>query len=95
MGLNIILIFCSVCQVAINIKVKDNQSQKAQENGYHQCSNLDRVFEIQTPMPEGAVLLIDDVFDSGWTMTIAAALLRRAGSGPVWPLALATSKGRG
>ncbi|MCY4186064.1 MAG: DNA-processing protein DprA [Rhodobacteraceae bacterium] len=58
--------------------MKDNQSQKAQENGYHQCSNLDRVFEIQTPMPEGAVLLIDDVFDSGWTMTIAAALLRRA-----------------
>ena len=46
-------------------------------------------------MPEGAVLLIDDLFDSGWTMTIAAALLRRAGSGPVWPLALATSNGRG
>ncbi|MCY4100765.1 MAG: hypothetical protein OXF46_07570 [Rhodobacteraceae bacterium] len=77
------------------IKVKENQPQKAQENRYHQCRNLDGVFEIETPIPKGAVLLIDDVFDSGWTMTIAAALLRRAGSGPVWPLALATSKGRG
>ncbi len=77
------------------IKVKDNQPQKVQENSYHQCSNLDGVFEIKTPISKEAVLLIDDVIDSGWTMTIAAALLRRAGSGPVWPLALATSKGRG
>ncbi|HYH45640.1 MAG TPA: phosphoribosyltransferase, partial [Thermoanaerobaculia bacterium] len=36
------------------------------------------------------VLLVDDVVDSRWTMTIAAALLRQAGSGPVWPVALAT-----
>jgi ATP-dependent DNA helicase RecQ len=35
------------------------------------------------------ILLVDDVVDTRWTMTIAARLLRRAGSGPVLPLALA------
>jgi hypothetical protein len=28
---------------------------------------------------------------SAWTLTVVAALLREAGSGPVWPIALATS----
>ncbi|MGP9539628.1 DEAD/DEAH box helicase [Brachybacterium sp. AOP43-C2-M15] len=35
------------------------------------------------------ILLVDDVIDTRWTMTIAARLLRRAGAGPVLPLALA------
>jgi ATP-dependent DNA helicase RecQ len=37
------------------------------------------------------VLLIDDMVDSKWTFTVVAALLRRAGSGPVYPFALADS----
>ncbi|GAB2545650.1 RecQ family ATP-dependent DNA helicase [Brachybacterium huguangmaarense] len=35
------------------------------------------------------VLLVDDEIDSRWTITVAARALRRAGSGPVLPLALA------
>ena len=35
------------------------------------------------------ILLVDDTIDTRWTMTIAGRLLRRAGSGPVLPLALA------
>jgi ATP-dependent DNA helicase RecQ len=31
------------------------------------------------------------VADSRWTMTVIAALLRQAGSGPVFPVALATT----
>ena len=72
-------------------KVRDNDPQKAQENRFHQCRNLDGVFAIDGPVPSDPVLLIDDVVDSGWTLTVIAALLRQAGSGPVWPLALATS----
>ena len=72
-------------------KVRDNEPQKAQENRFHQCRNLDGVFAIDGPVPSGPVLLVDDIVDSGWTLTVIAALLRQAGSGSVWPLALATS----
>jgi len=70
-------------------KVLDNQPQKLQQNRFHQCHNLDGVFAVLADVPSGAVLLVDDVVDSGWTMTVLAALLRQAGSGAVWPLALA------
>jgi ATP-dependent DNA helicase RecQ len=37
----------------------------------------------------GPVLLVDDVLDSGWTATVVARLLRRAGAPAVLPFALA------
>lgn len=72
-------------------KVKGNEPQKMQQNRFYQCRNLDGVFGIEGPVPGGPVLLMDDVVDSAWTLTITAALLRSAGSGPVWPCALTTS----
>jgi len=41
----------------------------------------------------GPVLLVDDRIDTGWTMTVAARLLREAGAAGVLPLALAVSTG--
>jgi ATP-dependent DNA helicase RecQ len=41
------------------------------------------------PLPAGPVLLVDDLVDTGWTMTVAARLLRRAGASAVLPFALA------
>ncbi|MBS2537840.1 RecQ family ATP-dependent DNA helicase [Catenulispora sp. NF23] len=38
---------------------------------------------------QGPILLVDDSVDTGWTMTVAAGLLRRAGAGAVLPFALA------
>jgi ATP-dependent DNA helicase RecQ len=38
------------------------------------------------------VLLIDDLVDTGWTMTLAAGLLREAGAAAVLPLALALAQ---
>ncbi|GIJ32084.1 RecQ family ATP-dependent DNA helicase [Micromonospora sediminimaris] len=40
---------------------------------------------------DGPVLLVDDLVDSGWTMTMAARELRRAGATGVLPLALAVA----
>ncbi|MBW0105059.1 ATP-dependent DNA helicase RecQ [Pseudonocardia sp. KRD291] len=40
---------------------------------------------------DGPVLLVDDLVDSGWTMTVAARAVRRAGAGEVLPLALAVA----
>jgi ATP-dependent DNA helicase RecQ len=39
----------------------------------------------------GPVLLVDDYTDTGWTLAVAARLLRRAGSAQVLPLVLATA----
>lgn len=76
-------------------KVKDNQPQKGQQNRFHQCRNLDGVFAIEDDIPRGPVLLVDDIVDSGWTLTVIAALLQQAGSGVVYPAALASSSVKG
>lgn len=72
-------------------KVRDNEPQKLQQNSFHQCHNLDGVFAIAKGIPKEPVLLVDDMVDSAWTMTVVAALLLQAGSGPVWPVALAST----
>ena len=72
-------------------KVQVSGMQKLQQNSYHQCRNLDGVFEVAPEIPSAPVLLVDDLVDSRWTLTVVAALLRQAGSGPVWPMALATT----
>jgi len=46
-------------------------------------------FTVDFPVPPSSVLLVDDVRDSGWSMTVAAMRLREAGATAVYPLALA------
>ncbi len=46
-------------------------------------------------LPPVPVLLVDDMVDSGWTLTMAAVLLQRHGSGLVYPFALAKAAPRG
>jgi ATP-dependent DNA helicase RecQ len=72
-------------------KVRETAPQKEMQNAPHQCRNLDGAFAIERAGADlsGSVLLVDDVTDSRWTLTVVAALLRREGSGPVFPLALA------
>lgn len=72
-------------------KVKDNQPQKGQQNRFHQCRNLDGAFSVTQLYQRQPVLLVDDIVDSGWTLTVIAALLQQAGSGVVYPVALASS----
>ncbi len=76
-------------------KVKDNQPQKSQNNSWHQCRNLDGAFTVKKGVPPTPVLLVDDMVDSRWTLTVIAALLRQAGSGPVFPMALAATSTNG
>lgn len=76
------------------VKASRNQPQKEQQNSFWQCKNLDGAFKIRGQLPGGPVLLVDDIVDSGWTLTIVSALLLDSGSGPVFPLALATADPR-
>jgi ATP-dependent DNA helicase RecQ len=39
-------------------------------------------------IPAGPILLVDDVYVSGWTTTVAAALLGEHGAQAVYPLVL-------
>jgi ATP-dependent DNA helicase RecQ len=63
------------------------------QNRFYQCNNLDGAFEIVDVLNE-PVLLIDDIVDSGWTFTVLSALLRRAGVGEVFPVALTSTANR-
>jgi ATP-dependent DNA helicase RecQ len=72
-----------------------NRPQKEMENTHHRCHNLDGVFEVSGGLAAGPVLLVDDASDSGWTFAVIAAVLRRAGSGPVFPFAIMSTKTSG
>ena len=67
----------------------DRPEQKTMANTAHKVRNVIGAFDVAEPPMPGAVLLVDDVVDSGWTLTVAAGLLRKNGSGPVRPCALA------
>lgn len=49
----------------------------------------DRFSAEHLEVPAGPVLLVDDLVDSRWTMTVAARVLRQAGATEVLPFALA------
>lgn len=74
-------------------RIASRPPQKTMANSFQQARNIIGAFEILQVMPQ-PVLLVDDIVDSRWTFTIAGSQLRSAGSGPVYPLALAdTSTG--
>lgn len=71
-------------------KARANRQQKFMENSYQQVRNLDGVFNINLePKVYLPCLLVDDIKDSGWTFTVASALLRQVGCSAVYPMALA------
>ncbi|MDR3678077.1 MAG: RecQ family ATP-dependent DNA helicase [Acidobacteriota bacterium] len=73
-------------------KIEDTEPQKTQTNSFHQVQNIVGAFDVDGAMvsPE-PVLLIDDMVDSRWTLTVLTVGLRKAGSGHVYPFALADS----
>jgi ATP-dependent DNA helicase RecQ len=72
-------------------KTDDRPAQKEMANSSQQARNVDGSLGIQGTVPTGPVLLVDDMVDSRWTLTVAAYLLTTHGSGPVFPLALAST----
>ena len=76
---------------AVLEKTDARRPQKDMENNSHQAGNVDGAFRIRGNIPTGPVLLVDDMVDSKWTLTVAAYLLTSNGSGPVYPLALVST----
>ncbi len=80
--------------LGVVVKVAVTDPQKTMQNSRQQYRNVRDAFEIGGEVPSGPVLLLDDMVDSRWTMTVVGLLLREAGSVPVFPFALADTAGR-
>jgi ATP-dependent DNA helicase RecQ len=64
--------------------------QKEMANSVQQAENVaGSIAVLRAAVQPEPVLLVDDMVDSGWTLTAAAMKLSNAGSGPVFPFALA------
>jgi ATP-dependent DNA helicase RecQ len=75
---------------AVLRKTDDRPEQKTMANSTQQARNIDGSLAIGAgALPAGPVLLVDDMVDSCWTLTVATWRLRSHGSGEVFPLALA------
>jgi ATP-dependent DNA helicase RecQ len=71
------------------------QPQETMQNSVQQAANARAKLGIRgDEVRPGPVLLVDDIVDSRWTMTVAGSLLREHGSGPVIPFALAVAAAR-
>jgi ATP-dependent DNA helicase RecQ len=72
------------------VKTQTRPEQKTMANSTQQARNVDGSLAIiEQLLLAGPVLLVDDIVDSGWTLTVAAWLLRINGCDEVWPLVLA------
>jgi ATP-dependent DNA helicase RecQ len=74
------------------LRKSEAKQQKFMQNSSHQCENALKSFAVleDVPLPEN-VLLIDDVVDSRWTLTVCGYKLMEAGCKKVFPFALADS----
>lgn len=73
-------------------KTRATEPQKTRENSFQQLRNLEHAFTVDGhAVPPGPALLVDDMVDSRWTLTVLAFKLRRADAGQVFPFALADS----
>ncbi|MBT5580999.1 MAG: RecQ family ATP-dependent DNA helicase [Acidimicrobiaceae bacterium] len=69
-------------------KTRTTEPQSTMNNSATQVGNIWGAFGLSGKPPAGPCLLLDDIIDSKWTMTVVAAVLSQAGAGPVTPLAL-------
>ena len=74
-------------------RVRPMPPQAEMANSAQQLRNVFRAFGIVDPPPGRPILLVDDVAESRWTLTVVGGQLIRAGSGPVYPFVLAKAGG--
>ena len=67
------------------------EEQKLMQNSTMQARNVYRTLEVKGKILDQPLLLIDDIIDSGWTLTMAGYILRKKGSGLVYPFTLANA----
>jgi len=74
-------------------KIKTTRPQKELENSAFQCQNAFEGFAVKGVCPDRNILLIDDMVDSKWTLTVCGYILRKSGAGNIYPFAIASTAG--
>jgi ATP-dependent DNA helicase RecQ len=72
-------------------RTRESPPQSDMNNSAHAAANAGGAFQVALPangVPNGAALVLDDTWRSGWTMTVVADLLRSEGVDAVYPFAL-------
>ena len=65
--------------------------QADMRNSHQQAANLIGAFRVAARLDDEPILLLDDVADSKWTLTVLGDLLQGHGSGSVYPFVLAVT----
>ncbi|MCF2535631.1 RecQ family ATP-dependent DNA helicase [Streptomyces sp. FB2] len=82
---------------ALTYVAEDGAHAARRSNSAQRLKGLSQAFTVSAELADalaatpGPVLLVDDCTDTGWTLAVAARLLRRSGSGEVLPLVLAAT----
>ena len=75
-------------------RTTDVPEQKTMQNSSMQAGNVLKSLTINKKVCNKPVLLVDDIMDSRWTLTLAGRLLKQSGSGDVFPFTLAKATSR-
>ena len=74
-------------------KIKTTRPQKELENSAYQCQNAFEGFAVIRDCPDCNIILIDDMVDSRWTLTVCGYMLKKKGAGLIYPFAIASTAG--
>lgn len=78
------------------LKKKPTQQQKEMQNSSYQCYNALGSYEIIDDLiKDDKIILVDDIVDSKWTLTVCGYLLMENGYQHVFPFVLADSSQKG
>jgi ATP-dependent DNA helicase RecQ len=70
--------------------LRQHKPQNEMHNSKQKVQNLIDVFDVAVPVIGASILLVDDIADSKWTLTVLGELLQNKGSGKIYPFVLAT-----
>jgi ATP-dependent DNA helicase RecQ len=71
--------------------ITQHPPQSEMRNSYQQAVNIRGQFSVVKQPTGQHILLVDDIVDSKWTLTVLGDLLQQRGSGNVYPFALAAT----
>jgi ATP-dependent DNA helicase RecQ len=71
--------------------IEEHAPQSEMRNSFQQAMNIVDNFEVVTKLKAESILLVDDIADSKWTLTILGKLLQEHGSGAIYPFVLAVT----